>query len=72
MAEWRGVYARHRLDISVGDMYFGVFSCGLRLRREKLEAGILRLCSLEEEGRLFLGAEWVGLVALCAGPTGWG
>jgi perosamine synthetase len=50
MAMWRGVYARHRLDISVGDMFFGVLSCGLRLRREKLEAGILRLCSLEEEG----------------------
>jgi perosamine synthetase len=50
MAEWRGVYARHRLDISVGDMFFGVLSCGLRLRREKLEAGILRLCSSEEEG----------------------
>jgi perosamine synthetase len=50
VAEWRGVYARHRLDISVGDVFFGVLSCGRRLRREKLEAGALRQCSLEEEG----------------------
>ena len=50
VAEWRGVYARHRLDISVGDVFFGVLLCGRRLRREKLEAGVLRLCTLEEEG----------------------
>jgi perosamine synthetase len=44
------MYARHRLDISVGDISFGLLSCGRRLRREKLEAGVLRVCSLEEEG----------------------
>jgi dTDP-4-amino-4,6-dideoxygalactose transaminase len=46
----RGVYARHRLDISVGDISFGLLSCGRRLRREKLEARVLRVCTLEEEG----------------------
>jgi hypothetical protein len=33
-----------------GDIFFGVLMCGRRLRREKLEAGVLRLCTLEEEG----------------------
>jgi perosamine synthetase len=46
----RGVYARHRLDISVGEIFFGLHSCGRRLRREKLEARVLQVCTLEEEG----------------------
>ena len=46
----RGVYARHRLDISVGEILFGLHSCGRRLRREKLEARVLQVCTLEEEG----------------------
>jgi hypothetical protein len=44
------MYVRHRLDLSVGDIFFGVFSCGRRLRSEKLEASVIRVCSLEEEG----------------------
>ena len=47
---WRGMYVRHRLDLSVGDIFLGVLSCGRRLRSEKLEASVLRVCSLEEEG----------------------
>ena len=47
---WRGTYARHRLDLSVHDISFGVLSCVRMLRRERLEAEILRLCSLEGEG----------------------
>src|SRR5215204_532287 len=50
VAEWRGMYARHRLDISVADISFGVLSCGRRLRRKKWEVEVLRLCSLEDEG----------------------
>ena len=49
-ALWRGAYARHRLDISVEDISFGVLSCGWQLRREKLEAEVMRRCALEEEG----------------------
>src|SRR5215211_4964002 len=49
VAEWRGMYARHRLDISVADISFGVLSCGRRLRRKKWEVEVLRLCSLEDE-----------------------
>jgi DegT/DnrJ/EryC1/StrS aminotransferase family len=72
VAEWRGVYARHRLDISVGDVFFGVLSCGRRLRREKLEAGALRLCSLEEEGLVCLSVRsgwdlWLRAQGLRAG-----
>jgi perosamine synthetase len=45
---WRGMYARHRLDLSVGDILFGLVSCGRHWRREWLEGEVLRLCSLEE------------------------
>jgi perosamine synthetase len=44
------MYARHRLDLSVEDILFGVLSCGRLWRKERLEDDILRLCSLEEEG----------------------
>ncbi|HEX6709022.1 MAG TPA: DegT/DnrJ/EryC1/StrS family aminotransferase [Rubrobacter sp.] len=46
----RGIYARHRLDLSVRDILFGVLACVRPLRRELLEAEILRRCSLEDEG----------------------
>ncbi|HET7270010.1 MAG TPA: DegT/DnrJ/EryC1/StrS family aminotransferase, partial [Rubrobacter sp.] len=46
----RGIYARHRLDLSVRDILFGVLSCLRLWRREWLEAEILRLCSLEDQG----------------------
>jgi perosamine synthetase len=69
---WRGMYARHRLDISVGDISFGVLSCGWQLRREKLEVEVLRQCSLEEEGLVCLSVRsgwdlWLGAQGLRAG-----
>src|SRR5215211_5959854 len=63
VAVWRGVYARHRLDISAGDISIGVVSCGLPWRREKLEVEVLRQCSLEEEGLVCLSVRRKG-------PTG--
>ena len=45
-----GVYARHRLDLSPGDVLFGVLACGRLWRRNRLEAGILELCAMEHEG----------------------
>jgi len=68
----RGMYARHRLDISVADITFGVLSCGLQLRRKKLEVEVLRLCSLEEEGLVCYSVRsgwdlWLGAQGLRAG-----
>jgi perosamine synthetase len=69
---WRGVYARHRLDISVEDICFGILSCGRQLRREELEGEVLRLCSLEEEGLVCFSARsgwdlWLGAQGLRSG-----
>jgi perosamine synthetase len=69
---WRGMYARHRLDISVEDIAFGVLSYGWRLKREKLEGEVLRLCSLEEEGLVCFSVRsgwdlWLGAQGLWAG-----
>src|SRR5215208_5844079 len=50
VAGWRGMCARQRLDLSVGDIFFGVVSCGWHWRRGRLEGEVLRLCSLEDEG----------------------
>src|SRR5215211_621319 len=50
----RGMYARHRLDLSAGDVLFGVLSCGRFWRRERLEAEISSLCSLGDEGLVCL------------------
>ncbi|MBA2714841.1 MAG: DegT/DnrJ/EryC1/StrS family aminotransferase [Rubrobacteraceae bacterium] len=55
---WRGfwagvgfrVHARHRLDLPVKDILFGLLSCVRPWRRERLEAEILGLCSAENEG----------------------
>src|ERR671920_896539 len=68
---WRGMYARHRLDVSVEDIAFGVLSYS-RLKREKLEGEILRLCSLEEEGLVCFSVRsgwdlWLGAQGLRAG-----
>ena len=68
----RGVYARHRLDISLGDVFFGVLSCGRLWRREKLEVEVLRLCSLEDEGLVCFSVRsgwdlWLGAQGLRAG-----
>jgi hypothetical protein len=43
-----GFYARHRLDLSPMDIFFGVLSCGRVWRRERLKAEVLRLCSLRD------------------------
>src|SRR5829696_486505 len=72
VAVWRGMYARHRLDISVADISFGVLSCGWQLRREKLEAEVMRRCSLEEEGLVCFSVRsgwdlWLGAQGLRAG-----
>jgi perosamine synthetase len=69
---WRGVWARHRLDVTVGDICFGVVACGRRWRREGLEGGVLRACSLEEEGLVSLSVRsgwdlWLGAQGLRAG-----
>jgi dTDP-4-amino-4,6-dideoxygalactose transaminase len=69
---WRGIYARHRLDISVGEISFGVLACGWHWRREGLEGGVLSLCSLEEEGLICFSVRsgwdlWLGAQGLRAG-----
>ena len=46
----RGIYARHRLDLSMGDIFFGVGSCFLPWRRGRLESEVLGLCSIIEDG----------------------
>jgi perosamine synthetase len=48
----RGVYARHRLDLSPRDIFFGVGACFLPMRRGRLESEILGLCSIEDNGLL--------------------
>jgi perosamine synthetase len=68
----RGMYARHRLDISVADIFLGVLSCGRQLRRRTLEVEVLRLCSLEEEGLVSFSVRsgwdlWLGAQGLRAG-----
>ncbi|MBA3615459.1 MAG: aminotransferase class V-fold PLP-dependent enzyme [Rubrobacteraceae bacterium] len=66
------VYARHRLDLSVKDILFGILSCGRHWRGEKLEAEVLRLCSLEDEGLVCFSVRsgwdlWLGAQGLRAG-----
>src|SRR5215213_4305921 len=72
VAVWRGMYARHRLDISVADISFGVLWCGWRLRRKQLEVEVLRLCALEEEGLVCFSVRsgwdlWLGAQGLRVG-----
>jgi perosamine synthetase len=66
------MYVRHRLDLLVEDIFFGVVSCGRQLRREKLEDEVLRQCSLEEEGLVCFSVRsgwdlWLGAQGLRAG-----
>lgn len=44
------MYARHRLDLSLRDVLFGVLACGRYWRGERLEAGVLEHCAMGEEG----------------------
>jgi perosamine synthetase len=46
----RGVYVRHRLDLSLGDIFFGLGSCFLPWRRGRLESEVLGLCSTNDDG----------------------
>ena len=67
-----GIHARHRLDLSVKDMLFGILSSGRLWGREGLEAEVLRLCSLEEEGFVCFSVRsgwdlWLGAQGLRAG-----
>jgi perosamine synthetase len=45
-----GVYVRHKLDLPLRDILFGMLACGRYWRRERLEAGVLELCAMGEEG----------------------
>ena len=68
----RGIYARHRLDLSVVDILFGVLSCGRMWGRARLESEILGLCSLEGQGLVSFSVRsgwdlWLGALGLRAG-----
>ena len=69
---WSGVYARHRLDLSLEEISFGVLSCVRPWRRERLEAEVLRRCSVEDEGLVCFSVRsgwdlWLGAQGLRAG-----
>src|SRR5919112_167818 len=69
---WRGIHARHRLDLSVKDISFGVLSCVRHWRRGKFEAEISTLCSLGDEGLVCFSVRsgwdlWLGAQGLRAG-----
>jgi len=60
------------LDLSVEDISFGVLSCARLWQREKLEAEISSLCSLEDEGLVCFSVRsgwdlWLGAQGLWAG-----
>ncbi len=44
------VYARHRLDVSVHDLLYGLSACVRARDREKLSGDVLRACSMEDDG----------------------
>ncbi|CAN5838156.1 hypothetical protein BH18ACT11_BH18ACT11_03570 [soil metagenome] len=67
-----GVHARHRLDLPVKDILFGILSCGLRGRREWLGTEILGLCAAQNEGLVCYSVRsgwdlWLGAKDLRAG-----
>ncbi len=68
----RGVYARHRLDLSVADAAWGLLACVRPGRGLRIEPEILRLCSLEEDGMVCLCVRsgwdlWLGAMGLRPG-----
>lgn len=70
--KFRGVYARHRLDLSVADIAFGLLSCAGLGRREDIESEILRLCSHEDDGLVCLSVRsgwdlWLAAMGLRPG-----
>jgi perosamine synthetase len=67
-----GVYVRHRLDLRVGDIIFGVLACGRMWGRERLEMEISDLCSVGDQGHICLSVRsgwdlWLGAQGLRAG-----
>jgi dTDP-4-amino-4,6-dideoxygalactose transaminase len=66
------VYARHRLDLSLADVAFGLLACALPGRGRGLEPEILRLCSLEDDGLVCFSVRsgwdlWLGSLGLRPG-----
>ncbi len=69
-----GVYVRHRLDLPVGDIFFGVLACGRMWGRECLETEISDLCSVGDQGLICLCVRsgwdlWLGAQGLRAGDA---
>ena len=69
---WGSVYARHRLDLSTGDILYGVLVCGRMWERERLETEISDLCSMGDEGLVCLSVRsgwdlWLEAQGLRAG-----
>src|SRR5215207_7755040 len=72
MGGWGGVYARHRLDLSSGAIWYGVLACGRMWERERLETEISDLCSLGDAGLVCLSVRsgwdlWLEAQGLKAG-----
>ena len=70
--EFGGVYARHRLDLSLADVAFGLLACALPGRGRGLEPEILRLCSMEDDGLVCFSVRsgwdlWLGSLGLRQG-----
>jgi perosamine synthetase len=68
----RGVYARHRLDFSSGNVFFGLGSSLLPLRRGRLESEVLGLCGLADDGLVCHSVRsgwdlWLGVQGFRAG-----
>lgn len=68
----RGVYARHRLDLCVADVVFGLLACVRPGGGRRIEPEILRRCSLDEGGLVCLSVRsgwdlWLGALGLCPG-----
>jgi perosamine synthetase len=68
----RGVYARHRLDLSPGDICFGVGCCFVPWRPGRLESEVLAQCSIEDNGLVCLSVRsgwdlWLGAQEFRAG-----
>ena len=69
---WGGLYARHRLDLSSGAIWYGVLACGRMWERERLETEISDLCSLGDAGLVCLSVRsgwdlWLEAQGLRAG-----
>jgi perosamine synthetase len=68
----RGLYARHRLDLSLKDIFFGVLSCCRLGWRDRLQSGVLGLCSVGEDGIVSYSVRsgwdlWLGAQGLRSG-----